>query len=342
MTNSGHSAIIELRGYYTTFTTQQQIHIHNTAYTYTTGNTQKGARAMENNALILQQPGTLQAVQGFTSGLFERWIAYIDAKPKTVETYTRAIRQFATFLQVNGITEPTRDHIIAYRDALRANHKPTTIQAYIMAVKLFFQWTEQEGLYPDIAKHIKGAKLDRDHKKDYLTPKQVSKLLASIGREGREGLRDYAIIALMVTSGLRTVEVMRANIEDIRTVADFTALYIQGKGHEEKNTYVKLVEPVEDAIRVYLDRNIGERMTTRSISRIVKNALRAAGFNSDRLTAHSLRHTTATLNLLNGGTVEETQQLLRHTNINTTMIYSHALERAKNNSEERVAKAIFG
>lgn len=228
-----------------------------------------------------------------------------------------------------------------------------------MAVKLFFQWTEQEGLYPDIAKHIKGAKLDRDHKKDYLTPKQVSKLLASIDREGREVLRDYAIIALMVTSGLRTVEVMRANIEDIRTVADFTALYIQGKGHEEKNTYVKLVEPVEDAIRVYLDRrgeeepdaplfasesdrNIGERMTTRSISRIVKNALRAAGFNSDRLTAHSLRHTTATLNLLNGGTVEETQQLLRHTNINTTMIYSHALERAKNNSEERVAKAIFG
>lgn len=228
-----------------------------------------------------------------------------------------------------------------------------------MAVKLFFQWTEQEGLYPDIAKHIKGAKLDREHKKDYLTPKQVSKLLASIDRQGVRGLRDYAIICLMVTSGLRTVEVMRANIEDIRTVADFTALYIQGKGHEEKNTYIKVVEPVEDAIRAYLtargiaepteplftsdsDRNSGERMTTRSISRIVKNALRAAGFNSDRLTAHSLRHTTATLNLLNGGTVEETQQLLRHTNINTTMIYSHALERAKNNSEERVAKAIFG
>lgn len=314
---------------------------------------------MENNAIILQQAGTLQAAQSFTSGLFDRWIAYIDAKPKTVETYTRAIRQFAYFLQANGITEPTRDHIIAYRDTLRADHKPTTIQAYIMAVKLFFQWTEQEGLYPDIAKHIKGAKLDREHKKDYLTPKQVSKLLASIDRQGVRGLRDYAIICLMVTSGLRTVEVMRANIEDIKTVADFTALYIQGKGHEEKNTYIKVVEPVEDAIRAYLtargiaepteplftsdsDRNSGERMTTRSISRIVKNALRAAGFNSDRLTAHSLRHTTATLNLLNGGTVEETQQLLRHTNINTTMIYSHALERAKNNSEERVAKAIFG
>ena len=67
-----------------------------------------------------------------------------------------------------------------------------------------------------------------------------------------------------------------------------------------------------------------------------------AGLESDRLTAHSLRHTAATLNLLNGGTVEETQQLLDHKNINTTLIYSHALERAKNNSEQRIAKAIFG
>jgi integrase/recombinase XerC len=162
----------------------------------------------------------------------------------------------------------------------------------------------------------------------------------------------------MVTAGLRTIEVARANIEDLRTVADFTALYIQGKGHEEKTDYIKVVEEVEDAIRDYLNargekdrkaplfasianRDAGERMTTRSVSRIAKERLIAVGLDSERLTAHSLRHTTATLNLLNGGTVEETQQLLRHTNINTTLIYSHALERAKNNSEARVAKAIF-
>ena len=83
-------------------------------------------------------------------------------------------------------------------------------------------------------------------------------------------------------------------------------------------------------------------MTTRSISRLVKDHLVDAGMDSDRLTAHSLRHTAATLNLLNGGSVEETQQLLDHRNINTTLIYSHALERAKNNSENRIAKAIFG
>lgn len=299
------------------------------------------------------------AEQGFTAELFDRWTAYLDAAPKTVETYTRNIRPFAYFLKVNGITNPTRDDVISYRDQIKAKYKPSTVQAYTMAVKLFYQWTAQEGIYPNIAEKVKGAKLDTDYKKDYLTSKQVSKLFQSIDRTTLKGKRDYAIIALMITSGLRTIEISRANIEDMRNVADFTALYIQGKGHDEKNTFVKVAEPVEAAIRDYLTargragsseplfasdahRNAGGRMTTRSISRIVKDNLKAAGFDSDRLTAHSMRHTAATLNLLNGGSIEETQQLLRHTNINTTLIYSHALERAKNNSEQRIAAAIFG
>lgn len=299
------------------------------------------------------------AEQGFTAELFDRWTAYLDAAPKTLETYTRNIRPFAYFLKVNGITNPTRDDVISYRDQIKAKYKPSTVQAYTMAVKLFYQWTAQEGIYPNIAEKVKGAKLDNDHRKDYLTSKQVSKLFQSIDRTTLKGKRDYAIIALMITSGLRTIEISRANIEDMRNVADFTALYIQGKGHDEKNTFVKVAEPVEAAIRDYLTargragsseplfasdahRNAGGRMTTRSISRIVKDNLKAAGFDSDRLTAHSMRHTAATLNLLNGGSIEETQQLLRHTNINTTLIYSHALERAKNNSEQRIAAAIFG
>ena len=114
----------------------------------------------------------------------------------------------------------------------------------------------------------------------------------------------------MITSGLRTIEVIRANIEDMRTVADFTALFLQGKGHDEKTQYVKIPEPVEKAIREYLkargtakpteplfesvsNRNVKGRMTTRSISRIAKNHLVDSGLDSDRLTAHSLRHTTA-------------------------------------------------
>lgn len=310
------------------------------------------------NEIILKQESNALALNTFSQDLFRKWIQYLDAKPKTIETYNKNIKQFIKYLNENGIRTPNRADILAYRDYLKATRKPTTIQGYMIAVKLFFQWTEQENIFPNIAKHIKGAKLQAGFKKDYLTPNQACKILSSIDRKTLQGKRDFALISLLMTAGLRTIEAKRANIEDLRTAGDSLALYLQGKGQDDKNAYVKIPQEVEQAIREYLQargeaspqealfcsishRNNGKRLTTESISRIVKNIFRLAGFNSDRLTAHSLRHTTATLNLLNGGSLEETSQLLRHKSLNTTLIYSHALERAKNNSEQRVAHAIF-
>lgn len=323
---------------------------------------QKKGAAIMSNAIILQSNNNIleaSSTQPVNEELFTRWIAYIDASPKTVQTYTRAIKQFLIYLQAHGITEPQRADIIAYRAYLEADHKPTTVQSYLAAVKLFFRWTEQEHLYPNVADRVKGAKIDAAHKKDYLTTKQIAKILKRVDRSTIKGKRDYAILTLMVTTGLRTISIIAADVGDLRNAGNSTALYYQGKGHQEKAEYVKIAEPVEEALRDYLTargrvnandplfaseahRNSGDRMTTRSISRLVKEAFINAGFDSDRLTAHSLRHTAATLNLLNGGTIEETRQLLNHKSINTTLIYSHALERAKNNSESRIAKAILG
>ena len=309
----------------------------------------------------LQTTGTALSLQanGITAELFQKWISYVDAKERTVQSYTANVKRFMEWLMEQGITNPTRQDIINYRDSLKADHKPSTIQAYIVAVRQFFKWTGAEGLYPDVSAHVKGAKLDRSFKKDYLTSRQAGKLIGSVERDTVKGKRDYALLALMLTTGLRTVEVIRADIKDIATVGDDTVLFLQGKGRDEKNEYVKLESHAEEALREYLaerqdarpesplfasvsHRNTEQRMTTRSISRIVKERLISVNLKSDRLTAHSLRHTCATLNMLNGGTPQETQQLLRHSNISTTMIYSHALERAKNNSERRVGKAIFG
>lgn len=293
-----------------------------------------------------------------TAGLYDRFISYLDASPKTIETYTRAIRQFAKWSNENGITQPTREDIIAYRDHLKEDHKPSTVQNYIIATRLFFNWTEQEGLYPNVAEHIKGARLDRDHKKDYLTPYQVKKILAKIDRATDQGKRDFAIIALMITGGLRTIEVIRANIEDLTTAGDKTILYIQGKGHNERTEYINISPQVEDAIRDYLstrettdgkqplftslsNNSKGDRMTTRSISRLVKNAFVNAGYNSDRLTAHSTRHTAVTLALMGGESLETVQQFARHANITTTQIYAHNLDRAKNNCSNVITSAIF-
>lgn len=293
-----------------------------------------------------------------SESLFIGFINYLDASPKTVQTYTRAIRQFYKWISENNIAQPTRDDVIAYRESLKEGHKPSTVQNYITALRLFFRWTAQEGLYPNIADHVKGAKIDRAHKKDYLTSRQVKKVLETAKDNTLEGLRDYAILALMFTGGLRTIEVSRALIEDMRTVGDSTVLYIQGKGREEKTDYIKIQPQVEDAIRAYLsargsvkpqealfishsNNSKGKALSTRSISGIVKRAMIAAGFNSDKLTAHSTRHTAVTLALLGGESLQEVQQFARHTNISTTQIYAHNLDRAANKCEAVIADAIF-
>jgi integrase len=136
-------------------------------------------------------------------------------------------------------------------------------------------------------------------------------------------LRDYAIFLVMISAGLRTIEVARANVEDFQPIGDSMRLFIKGKGKDEK-TDVEIAEPVEKAIRTYLKamgnpsngplfrstarRNTGERMTTRSISDIVKARLRNAGLDDEHPTAHSLRHTCSTQSRLNGVSLEETQK----------------------------------
>lgn len=301
--------------------------------------------------------------QPVTNDVVFQWLQSIDVSEKTRATYGRNIRGFMDFLTVNGITNPTKKNIIQYRDGLlSAGKKPATVTAYLMALKQLFHWTQEAGIYPDISATVKAPKTGTEHKKDPLTIGQAGDVLQAIDRTTAHGLRDYAIISCMITSGLRTVEIIRANIGDVVTVSNgresFPVLYIQGKGHAEKDQYIKLAPPVMDALKAYINsrdgagvndplfaslsnRDNGGRMTTRSISRICKNAFTAAGIDSPRITAHSLRHTAATINLLNGATIEETQQLLRHRNINTTLIYSHALQRAENMSENRIAAAIF-
>lgn len=311
------------------------------------------------NSLTVINGGAIAQQQDITAELYTRFIEYLDAKPKTVQTYTRALRQFFSFLSLKGITRPQFADIKAYRDELAAEHKPATVQAYIFTVRRFFDWTEQAGLYPNVAGKIKGATIDREPKKDYLTSAQAKAVLGSIERESVQGKRNYAIVALMTAGGLRDIEVSRADIADLRTAGDNTVLYLQGKGREEKAEYVIVPQPVERAIREYLkargavadteplftsvsNNSKGGRMTTRSISGIAKNAMQAAGYDSDKLTAHSLRHTAVTLALIgNGGNIQEAQQFARHKNIATTQIYAHNLEKQNNKCSRLVADAIF-
>ena len=307
----------------------------------------------------IQQANALTTRQGVTADLYRRFVAYLDTNPSTIVTYTNSLKRFFNYLALEDITEPRREDVLAYRNWLRDNGlKPTTIQNYITAVRLFFAWTAQESLYPNVAERVKGAKIDRDHKKDYLTASQIKAVLSEIKRDKLQGLRDYAIVTLIVTCGLRTIEVVRADVGDLRPVGGFTALYVQGKGREEKTEYVKISMFVEAAIRAYLkvrgkvsatdplfvslsNNSEGKRLSTRTVSGIAKSNMRSAGYDSARLTAHSLRHTAITLSLLGGEDITEVQKFARHANMSTTMIYNHAVDRARNTCSDTISAAIF-
>lgn len=287
-----------------------------------------------------------------------KWATFADVSEASRRTYNTGIKNFFCYLSGQGITRPTRETVINWKRETEATKKPTTAQIYLTAVRLFFAWLYQEGLYPNVAEHIKPVKVSQEFRHDYLTKNQAADVLDTINTDTEAGARDYAMQFLMMTAGLRTVEIIRADVDDLRNYGGACVLWIQGKGETEKNTFVRLSAPVEKSLRAYLkargaksgqplftsvsNHDRGGRMTTRSIRRICKGSMSAAGYESARLTAHSYRHTAATLNLENGGTIQETADLLRHHNMNTTLIYSHNLQHFQNTSCDRVTGAICG
>ena len=186
----------------------------------------------------------------------------------------------------------------------------------------------------------------------------VKELFGQMKRETLQEKRDFAILLLMTFCGLRTIEISRANIEDIRAAGDRSAIYIQGKGCADKSQSVDLPPEAEKVIRDYLaargetkdsaplfaslsHNSAGQRMTTRSISGICKAAMIQAGFNDHRHTAHSLRHTAVTLALLaNGGNITEACDFARHSDISITDIYNHSINHAQNPCARNIARLI--
>lgn len=285
----------------------------------------------------------VQALTG--EELLARFIDYTDRKATTIKGYITCIKQFAKWLADNGKTAISvqREDIKAYRDHLAASDLATGTQAqYLRAVKHLYKWAAAEGFYPNVADNIHGAKIRHDvHKKDALQREDVAKIAGTIETDDETGRRLYAMYLLCVICGLRTIEIHRANVEDLKTVGGVTYLYLQGKGHDDKDAPVLLIPEVKAAIDSYLEiraekpaaktplftstsnRSKGGRIATTTISTMLKEMLVKAGYDSDRLTAHSLRHTSGTGAHKAGLDLYSVQHLMRHCDPATSEIYIH-------------------
>lgn len=292
--------------------------------------------------------------------LVDRFIASQDVKESSKLLYRRTLKQYFNWVEDKGylLSEIARPQLLEYKqDLLSSDKSSLTVGSYITSVRRFYEWTEANKFYPNVAKGIKTPKRKQQFKKQPLLPAQATALLSYYQDKT---LRDYAIVNLLLRTGLRTIEVIRANVEDITFKGSQRVLLVHGKGRDEKDNFVILTDKAYQPIAEYLatrgktnsseplftstsNNSKGERLSTRSISYIAKEGLKAIGLDERAFTAHSLRHTTAVNILRGGGSLEQAQMTLRHSNPATTQIYTATLneERRLQNSGEALIDSLY-
>jgi integrase/recombinase XerD len=292
--------------------------------------------------------------------LVESFIASQDVRPSSKALYKRTLQLYLSWINRKGypLSQITRVDILKYKEELLGSgHSSLTVSSYVTSVRRFYEWAEANKFYPNVAKGIKSPSRKQQFKKQPLLPSQATDLL---NYYQHRALRDYAIISLLLRTGLRTIEVIRANVEDVVFKGSQRVLLVQGKGRTERDNFVLLTDKAYQPIADYLatrgnlngseplfistsNNSKGERLTTRTISYIAKEGLKAIGLDEKAFTAHSLRHTTAVNILRAGGSLETAQFTLRHSNPATTQIYTATLneERRLQNSGEALIDSLY-
>lgn len=284
-------------------------------------------------------------------GLFEAWERYLEGMvsrqettPATKRAYTHALRRLIAWAeeQEQALVTIDVEALLTWKASMLKRLSPATTNQYIAGVRAFYAWASAAGAVgnnPAAAlKSVKRVGVRKRHSRGWLSEDEASRLL-ELGLEPR----DKAIIALMLFTGARGVELLRANIEDVRCEGSQCVLYVQGKGRTagDKEPLVLLPEAqaaLDAWLRVrgnapgalftsFSKASMGARIAPSSLHWIVRGALDAAGITRKGISTHSLRHTAATTLLRNGGSIREAQALLRHASIETTMIYAHEVDR---------------
>lgn len=245
----------------------------------------------------------------------------INCKPNTIAQYLRSVCQFFRWTAANNL----------YPD----------IAANIHAPKLRHDRHSKEALTAPEVLAIEKSIAQRAQERTQAAQNAQKDTAGRIQRSTEQGKRLYAMYLLAVNAGLRTVEISRANIKDLETKGGQTWLYIWGKGRTEADQKKPIAPEVAAAVKEYLksrtdkptgnsplfvstgNRSGGKRIAPTTISTMLKRAMQEAGFDSERITAHSLRHTAGTNVQEITGNLYATQLYMRHSNPATTEIYLH-------------------
>lgn len=214
----------------------------------------------------------------------------------------------------------------------------------ISSLKSFFRYLAKQGLITNNPTQYLDSPKMKKSLPVHLSVDEALKLLASVA-EGKNSERNFLILTLFLNCGLRLSELVGINISNING----RTLRVLGKGNKERNIYLN--ESCIDALRKYLairgsitvkpghenalfiSRN-GTRISNRMVQTIVESCLRKSNLDTEKFSTHKLRHTAATLMYQNGVDVRVLQEILGHSNLGTTQIYTHLSDSQIENAME--------
>jgi len=282
--------------------------------------------------------------------IIRNFINSLDRRPTTKETYRKALMEFSKWL---GNTSPiglTHNDIQRYKDYITSKDLSTSsISAYLTAVRRLYDHLEESGrVTSNPAKKVKGGSRPKRHSTKSISPQDVQKIFESIDITSPLGIRDRVILNLMVRCGLSEIEIVRANVGDIKNKGNQKVIYVQGKNKDKKDEYVILPPAVIKELDKYLaqrggldesdplfwgvgNRAIRDRISTRAIRARVSHYFEVLGLKRKGITPYSLRHTAAMLAIESGATVSEVMQMLRVKTISTALVYFEEAEELKKN-----------
>jgi integrase/recombinase XerD len=253
---------------------------------------------------------------------FQSHLEELGRSPNTIRQYTWHAQRMLDYLgkEPEGIT---REDLSRYRHHLAntCDYTKTSLYMVTMALKCYF-----DDLGLDTASTLPRPQRRKSLPK-FLTEAEAHRLLMACEHDPR----DHAIITIMAYTGLRVSEVCHLDCEDIN-LGERTLNVVSGKG--DKDRMVVFAQPTAMALRRWLEarqevgsdalfvNNRGGRISPRSVQRIVKRYASEAGIRKV-VTPHVLRHTMATTLLRHGADIRIIQQLLGHSSIATTQIYTH-------------------
>ena len=265
----------------------------------------------------------------------------IACRANTVAQYLRSVCQFFRWTAAAGLYPNIAENIHAPKIRHDTHKKDALTAADVLTIEKSMQAAAEE-------KTAAAAVAKKD-------------TAGRIIRATEQGKRDYAMYVLAVNAGLRTIELSRANVKDLETRNGRAVLYVWGKGHTEPDARKPLAPEVYAAIKEYLDarsdrptansplfvatgnRSGGQRIAETTISKILKRAMQAAGYDSERITAHTLRHTAGTNVQELTGNLYTTQKYMRHSSPVTTEIYLHNdTERAEMETAQELYNLYHG